>query len=64
MIYSDGVDARMEVRSTQRNPCNGTYTLLVPEDREEARPLTLIRATGVALAKGTYRVRVERVADA
>lgn len=62
MIY--GLDERLEVRHSQEGPCVGAYTLLVPEDREASRPLRLVRMEGVALAKGTYRMRVERVGDA
>lgn len=61
---TDSIDVRLVMRHSQESPCNGAYTILVPEDRQDARPLTLIRATGVALARGTYRLRIERVGDA
>ena len=59
----DGLDERMEVRHSQENPCAGTYTLMVPEDRDAAWPLHNVKATGIAMAPGTYRVRFERVGD-
>lgn len=58
------VDVVCRMTHSQDNPCSGTYSLLVPEDREDARPLRLVRVMGVALGKGTYRVRFERIADA
>ena len=61
MIY--GLDAECRLTHSQDNPCSGTYSLLVPEDRDEAG-FRLVRVAGVALAKGTYRVHVERVGDA
>ena len=61
---TESVDAVCRMAHSQDNPCSGTYSLLVPEDREGARPLRLVRVTGVALGKGTYRVRFERVGDA
>lgn len=62
MIY--GLDEECEVRHSQASPCNGAYTLVLPRDREAARPLASIRLNGVALARGTYRVRFERIGDA
>lgn len=62
MIY--GLDEECEVRHSQESPCNGTYTVAVPRDREAARPLSSVRLNGVALAKGTYRVKFERIGDA
>ena len=61
MIY--GIDEECEVRHSQASPCNGAYTILLPRDRSAARPLATIRLSGVALAGGTYRVKVERIGD-
>lgn len=61
---TDDIDLRLMMRHSQENPCNGTYTLLVPEDRDEADPLRIVRLEGMALRGGTYRVRFERIADA
>lgn len=60
----DDVDVECRVTSSQESPCAGTYTILVPEDRDGARPLRLVRLDGMALGRAVYRVRFERIGDA
>lgn len=60
MIY--GFEGTMDVRTTQESPCAGTYTILVPTDRD-ATPVRTLRVAGAALRAGTYLVRIERADD-
>lgn len=60
---TESIEATCRVTHSQDNPCSGSYSLLVPNDRDEAG-FRIVRVSGVALEGGTYRVRFERVGDA